>query len=351
MNIQSDSLDDCASYPSSTTKVTGTSRRNVVVGATMLGAAATIAAPAVAQTSQTRRLTLSYYPWITQSISGATLHKAIADFVDLLQAELRKAMGEATHVQHLDQMEIPDQLEQLKETPTGELTGKIGLLNPVGYALIHKKVPTVESVAVIRRKIGNEPAGPTYKAQLYAHRKTFLRNELEVKLVRGRSLAFGSPQSTSNFLVPAVMLFDAGIHPLNGLSRVEFTGGHDRAASAVYEGRLEVGAGHDGVIIDLAQKPGYSDAEKLLVRIAWSDPIPSDPVAVHTSDPTVRDQVREALRRVATPGKPKSDGNQIVKRFWGTEEGFEAISPKAYAGLFDLMERLKLREGDMLRRI
>ena len=30
---------------------------------------ATIAAPAVARTSQTGRLTLSYYPWIKQNIS------------------------------------------------------------------------------------------------------------------------------------------------------------------------------------------------------------------------------------------------------------------------------------------
>jgi hypothetical protein len=338
-----------SSYSSSTIETAGSARRGA--GGAAVADADPVRAPAVARSSQTRHLTLSYYPWITQSISGAPLHKAIVDFADLLQSELRRGMGEATHLKPLDAMEVPDQLTQMKDMPTNELTCKIGLLNPLGFALINKQVPTIESVAVIRRKIGADPAGPTYKAQLYAHRKTFLTKNPEVKLVRGRSMAFGSRQSTSNFLVPAAMLLDAGVHPLNGLSRIEFTGGHDKAAAAIYEGRLEVGAGHDGVIIDLAGKPGYSDAEQVLQRIAWSDPIPSDPVAVHTSDPAVRDQVRDALRRVAKPGDPTSAGNQVVKRFWGTDEGFEPIASSAYAVLFKHMERLSLSANDMIGKV
>ena len=339
-----------SSYSSSTIEAAGSNRRGG--GGTALADAGTISSPAVARTSQTRNLTLSYYPWITQSISGAPLHKAITEFADLLQSELRSGLGEATHLKLLAAMEIPDQLTQLKDMPTNELTCKIGLLNPLGFALINEQFPTIESVAVIRRKIpGTDDAGPTYRAQLYAHRKTFLTTNPEVKMVRGRSMAFGSRQSTSNFLVPAAMLIKAEIHPLNGLSRIEFTGGHDKAAAAIYEGRLEVGAGHDGVIIDLAGKPGYSDAEQVLQRIAWSDKIPSDPVAVHTFDPAVRDQVREALRRVARPGDPTSAGNQVVKRFWGTEEGFEPIASNEYGVLFKHMERLGLRANDMIGKI
>src|SRR6266540_726412 len=197
-----------------------------------------------------KRVTLSYYPWITQSISGPELAAAIAAFADLLRVELKKKIGNAVELDTPKVWEIPDQLADLEVAPSGDVIAKIGLLNPVGYALAHKAKKDVRTVAVIRRKIGTDPAGPTYKAQIYTHRKTFLKKKehMAVEDVRGHSFAFGSPQSTSNFLVPAVMLFDAKIHPLNGLSRVEFTGGHDKAASAVYEGRLEVGAGHDGAI-------------------------------------------------------------------------------------------------------
>src|SRR6185295_18482218 len=199
-----------------------------------------------------------------------------------------------------------------------------------------------------RKGVDGKP-GPTYFAQLYTHRRTFLKKKENMKVsdVRGHSLAFGSPQSTSNFLVPAMMLLKAEIHPLNGFSRVEFTGGHDRAAAAVYEGRLEVGAGHDGAISGLAEKPGYGDANEVLVQIAKSDPIMSDPVAVHTPDSAVRDAIRKALLEVAKPNDQTSTGNQIVGRFWDTKEGFEAVAADKYDSLRDIMGKLALRDVDM----
>jgi phosphonate transport system substrate-binding protein len=295
------------------------------------------------------RLTLSYYPWITQTISGPKLADAVEVFVDLLRAELQSAIGNDLELKLLPAMEIPDQLDELEAAPSGNVTGKIGLLNPIGYAISHHRKPDVEVVAIIRRKIGEE-IGPTYRAQLYTHRKTFMN---DIQQLKGRSLAFGSPQSTSNFLVPAMMLFKAKIHPLNGLSRVEFAGGHPEAASAVYEGRVDAGAGHDGVIVDLAKRPGYADAEEVLQRIKFSDPIPSDPVAVHVLDPGLRDQIGQALRKVASPdpGQEESAGNNAVFGFWGTKKGFDlTVAPDPYAMLFELMTMMGLRDTDILRK-
>lgn len=297
------------------------------------------------------RLTLSYYSWITQTKSGPDLARAIAGFAGLLHEELRRRLGNDLQLEVLKEMEVPEQLDQMKAKPAGGLSGKIGLLNPIGYALAHAEVADVKAVTVICRKLPGGKAGPTYKAQLYTHRKTAIR---KVKDARGRSMAFGSPHSTSNFLVPAVMLWKQGIHPLNGFSRVEFTGGHSKSAIAVYEGRLEVGAGHDGVIVpDLASKPGYGDAEQVLMNLEWSDPIPSDPVAVHAPDSALRDQIRDALCEIAKPGEPdnaKSPGNKAVNEFWGTTEGFEPIAPEAYAPLLSLLKGMDLRPGDMLRK-
>ena len=293
-------------------------------------------------------LSLSYYPWITQSISGAPLAQAVGKFKDLLEAELSRQMGSPTQVNLLKEMEIPEQLEELKR-PSGDLICKIGLLNPLGYALVHAEAPEVEAVAVIRRKLPTGGAGPIYKAQLYANRKAAIKKD-KIQGIRGRKVAFGSPQSTSNFLMPAYMLWDAGIHPLNGLSRVDFAGGHDTAAVAVYEGRSDVGAGHDGVITDLASKPGYGDADQVLTNVVWSPDIPSDPVAVHTADAAVRKHVVDALIAIAKPNDGNSEGNKAVKAFWGTSEGFETIDPNAYAFLHGPMKLLGLRPADILRK-
>jgi phosphonate transport system substrate-binding protein len=292
------------------------------------------------------RLTLSYYPWITQSISGAALAQAVGVFRDLFQAQLRQEMGNAVQLDLLNVMEIPDQLQDMKEKPTGDVICKIGLLNPLGYALVHAEEPKVEAVAVIRRKMPNGDVGPAYRAQLYANRKTAIKKD-KIGDIRGRTLAFGSPDSTSNFLVPAHMLWEAKIHPLNGLKRVDFAGGHDTAAIAVYEGRSDVGAGHDGVIINLADKPGYGDADQVLTNVVWSKPIPSDPVAIHAGDTAVREPIVKALTTIAKPNAPTSAGNRAVMAFWGKTEGFETIDPNAYATLHDPMKVLGLRPADM----
>jgi phosphonate transport system substrate-binding protein len=300
------------------------------------------------------QLSLSYYPWITQEISGDPLRQAIDNFRGLLETALRQGMGNAVELKLQQAMEVPDQLDDIKQKPTDGVICKIGLLNPIGYAITHGAAPDVKAVAVIQRKIPGvqDVAGPTYRAQLYVRAGSPIKTIMDM---RGHSMGFGSRQSTSNFLVPATMLWEQGVHPVNGFSRVEFTGGHDKSAVAVYQGKVDIGAGHDGVIINLAAVPGFSDAEKVLQRVRWSEEIPSDPVAVHTADTVdaeqVAKQVADALIRVANPDDgDQSAGNLAVKAFWGTTKGFKTISPDAYSGLLRMMYPVGLRPADMLRK-
>jgi ABC-type phosphate/phosphonate transport system substrate-binding protein len=289
-----------------------------------------------------KRLTLSYYPWITQSKTPDELRQAIGKFVDLLNREL----GNELRIDAPVVLDVPGQLADIKVKPAGDVAGKIGLLNPLGYAMAHQEVPEVVAIAVVRRKSADGVVGPTYKAQLYAHRRAAIS---KIEQVSGRTIAFGVAHSTSNFLLPAVTLFQNGTHPLTGLARVHFAGGHPEAARAVYEGDVEIGAGHDGVIIDLATRPGYGDANDVLQRIVWTAPIPSDPVAIHAPDAAVREHVTKALLRIAKPKDAGSAGNLVVKDFWSTDQGFETTKPNAYDELFAYTKLLALRPGDILR--
>jgi phosphate/phosphite/phosphonate ABC transporter binding protein len=299
------------------------------------------------------QLSLTYYPWITQEISGEPLRLAIDNFRGLLETALRHGMGNDVTLKLLPEMQVPEQLADIKKKPEDDgLVCRIGLLNPIGYAMTHGAVPDVQSVAVIRRKIPGvqDTAGPTYKAQLYVRANSPIKT---VQDMRKHSMGFGSRQSTSNFLVPATMLWEQGIHPLNGFSRVEFTGGHDFAARAVYQSKVDIGAGHDGVIVNLAATPGFSDAAEVLRTVQWSEDIPSDPVAVHvaaTADAKkIAKQVADALIKVANPDDGDgSVGNLAVKAFWGTTKGFQTISPDAYNGLLRVMYPIGLRPADML---
>ena len=293
------------------------------------------------------KLQLTYYPWITQSISGGQLAAAIGAFAQILEADLVARLGEALTIDVLPEMDVSDQVAHVKATPPQGSNGTIALMNPLGYAVAHASEGMVTAAAVVRRRISGSAPGPTYRAQIYVNALTGITS---LDGLRKRSFAFGSPQSTSNFLMPAHMLWSNGIHPLHAFGRLEFSGGHDFVAKAVYEGRVDAGAGHDGVIIDLATKPGFSNAGERLTRLAWSPDIPSDPVAAHVPDSAMLTEVIASLVEIAPATNQNAPGNQAIKVFWGTAEGLEAIDARAYEPLLKVAADLGLRPEDMLRK-
>lgn len=295
-----------------------------------------------------RKLQLTYYPWITQSISGVALAKAIKSFADILGTELRTRLGEAVSIDVLSEMDVFDQMAHIMAPPAAGVDGIVALMNPLGYAAAHESEPAVNAITVVRRQIPGALVGPTYRAQIYVNTLTGIS---KLEELRKRSFAFGSPQSTSNFLMPAHMLWSKGIHPLHTFSTVTFAGGHDKVAEAVYKGLVDAGAGHDGVIIDLASRPGYSNAAERLTRIGWTPDIPSDPVVFRSSNAELQTAVVASLCAIAPTNDASAAGNLAIKAFWGTTEGLEPIAPDAYAVLLSNAKDLGLRPDDMLKKV
>jgi ABC-type phosphate/phosphonate transport system substrate-binding protein len=281
-----------------------------------------------------RTFQLSYYPWITQHVDPREVRRAVEQFAAAVQRELAKELADAA-VRVPDPIEVPRQIELVTTQDR-----HVALMNPLGYVFAREASAAVEPAAVARRVIDGKE-GVTYYAQLYADVKSGITG---VPQTRRRSVGYGVPYSTSNFLVPALMLKQGGVHPFFGFSRVEFLGGHDLVAKAVYVGRVEIGAGHDGVIHDLARQPGYEDAEKRLKMFARSDPIPSDPVAVHIADQGEQGAVQKALLAAAK----SKDGKEAIARFWGDARGLDATDAKAYGILAAAVQKLKVTAEDLL---
>jgi ABC-type phosphate/phosphonate transport system substrate-binding protein len=140
------------------------------------------------------------------------------------------------------------------------------------------------------------------------------------------------------------MLQQAGVHPLLGFGSVQFLKGHEIVARAVYEGKVDVGAGHDGVIIDLANQRGYGDAEDVMVQLKRSEPIPSDPVVVTTPDAGKR----AALQRAIVDAGETQEGKEALKVFWGNVQGLATTTSAAYNVLGDALKALKLAQADVI---
>ena len=60
--------------------------------------------------------------------------------------------------------------------------------------------------------------------------------------LKGKTLSFGSPSSTSGHLMPRSFLLAAQIDPDKDLKRVSFSGAHDATIAAVASGKVDAGA-------------------------------------------------------------------------------------------------------------
>ncbi|WP_295953099.1 putative selenate ABC transporter substrate-binding protein [Rhodoferax sp.] len=60
--------------------------------------------------------------------------------------------------------------------------------------------------------------------------------------LKGHTLSFGAPSSTSGHLMPRSFLLDAKVDPDKDLKRVAFSGAHDATIAAVAAGKVDAGA-------------------------------------------------------------------------------------------------------------
>lgn len=299
---------------------------------------------------------LTYYPWITQGIDAFEVRQSVNLFATCVQEDLSNATGKSVFIEVLQAKQVPQQIDWIRQTPDA-----IALMNPLGFVIARymdaQLNARVDAIAVAaRRKIlapndpplppGVElPFVPYYRAQIYANKRAPAG-------YKERSIAFGVSYSTSNFLVPAWQLLKKDkINPLTAFSHVEFLGGHDIVAKAVYDGRVDLGVGHDGVILGLARSPGYGDAAEVLRTRMWTDEIPSDPVAVNLSDPaTWRAPLAAALisgsKRAA---ETEGTGTPKTLLFWGGVPWLVPVpEPEFYALLLDYARDLGLSAKDIL---
>ena len=76
-------------------------------------------------------------------------------------------------------------------------------------------------------------------------RSVFITADPAIKALadlKGHTLSFGSPSSTSGHLMPRSFLLDAKVDPDKDLKRVAFSGAHDATIAAVAAGKVDAGA-------------------------------------------------------------------------------------------------------------
>jgi phosphonate transport system substrate-binding protein len=100
-----------------------------------------------------------------------------------------------------------------------------------------------------------------------------------IEQVRGKTVAFTDPTSTSGYLFPALQLLDAGINPETDIQAV-FVGGHDAAVIAVLKGDVEIGVCYDDARLYGSLPEEFPEIADRVLVFNYSEEIPNDGVTV-----------------------------------------------------------------------
>ncbi|GAB6151525.1 phosphate/phosphite/phosphonate ABC transporter substrate-binding protein [Desulfosporosinus burensis] len=203
----------------------------------------------------------------------------------------------------------------------------IAAIGTLSYLKAHQKY----GVRAVVRGI-TEQGKAEYRALIITSSNSKLRSLHDLQ---GKTFTFGSDTSTQGYLIPLIMLTEAGVN-LTDLTGYTFAGSHFDTANAVISGRYAAGGIQDTLGRELANKG--------LVRIlAESDEFPSSTISVSPSLPAdVVKKVQEALLEFAPEGKDKGilyhwDQTEMPLGFVSTDDqDFEKARTWAVRlGLFD----------------
>ena len=162
----------------------------------------------------------------------------------------------------------------------------IGEFGPLGYIFAHK-LANAQPVAVFATK-DKKPV--TYTAALWVPVDSTIHTVADLK---GHTIAFSDPGSTSGNLFPRYALLKAGLDP-NTDVKIQFAGSHTASLLALVNGKVDAGEVNSQQQAT-ASAAGQFDATKF--RVIWrSAPIPNDPITVRGDlSPAFRAALAKAL--------------------------------------------------------
>lgn len=196
---------------------------------------------------------------------------------------------------------------------------QISSLGDVTFAeasLAYKAVPILKPL--------NKDGIPFYRSAIIVRVDSPLKN---IRELRGKSMAFGSPHSTSGNLIPRYLLWDNGIN-LRELKSFTNLQHHDAVAKAILKGQYDAGAVKD-VVAEKYRTHG-------LRILAWSDPIPAVPLVVRTdTSPGMVAAITGALLKLDR-NNPK---HKAIMKSWDDEfcYGFAPAAIADYSKIFRMI--------------
>jgi phosphonate transport system substrate-binding protein len=206
----------------------------------------------------------------------------------------------------------------------------LAFVHPVGYVLASREA----KATIVAKNLWHGKS--SFTARIYVRRDSGLKTLEEL---RGKTMAFIDPASSSGYTYPMVLLIEKGLvknrDPKTFFRDVVFAGSHDAGMRALLNGHVDALAS-----FDMAREQYLADpAEReRIVYVAETPSIPEAGIAARVGlDPATFAKVREALLQIRAPAYAA-----LLKRLYEID-GFAPAEDREYDPVRAAVEMLGIR--------
>src|SRR6058998_3297121 len=173
-------------------------------------------------------------------------------------------------------------------------TADLAFVHPVGYVLASREA----KARIVARNLWHGKS--TFTSRIYVRKASGIKT---LEDLRGKTMAFVDPTSSSGYTYPMVLLIQRGLvrdrDPKTFFREVLFAGAHDAGMHALLNGHVDALAS-----FDMAREQYLTDpAEReRIIYIAETPEIPEAGIAARSGlDPATFAKVRDALLQIRAP--------------------------------------------------
>ena len=209
-------------------------------------------------------------------------------------------------------------------------TADLAFVHPGGYVLASREA----KARIVAKNLWHGKA--SFTSRIYVRRESGITT---LEQLRGKTIAFVDPASSSGYIYPMVLLIKRGLvtnrDPKTFFREVVFSGAHDASMRALLNGHVDAIASFDMAREQYLKEPAERDR---LIVVAETEPIPEAGIAARDGlDPAVVTRVRAALLQIRGPAHA-----DLLKRLYDID-GFEPAEDREYDPVRAAIELLGAR--------
>ena len=209
-------------------------------------------------------------------------------------------------------------------------TADLAFVHPAGYVLANREA----KATIVARNLWHGKS--SFTSRIYVRKNSGVA---ALEDLRGKTIAFIDPASSSGYIYPMVLLIERGFvknrDPKTFFREVVFAGSHDAGMRALLNGHVDALAS-----FDMAREQYLTDSaeRERIVYVAETPPIPEAGIAARAGlDPAVFATVRAALLQIHAPAHAA-----LLKRLYEID-GFAPAEDRDYDPVRAAIELLGVR--------